>query len=67
MQDDNRFLKINFEEPKNSLNQNTMDAVHVLFYSEKNVLIQEDVSFLVNSTLLGKPKKNYARRTNLAS
>ena len=36
MQDENRFLKINFEEPKKSFKQNTMDTVHVWFYSEKN-------------------------------
>jgi len=46
MQDENRFLKINFEEPSNFLNQDAMDEVHVLFYSEKNVLLshffQED-------------------------
>ena len=41
MQDENRFLKINFEEPKNSLKQNIMDAVHVLFYSEKNLLLSQ--------------------------
>ena len=41
MQDENRFLKINFEDYKNSLNQNTMDAVHVLFYSEKNLLLSQ--------------------------
>ena len=59
MQDDNRFLKINFEEPKTSLNQNAMDAVHVLFYSEKNVLLsqglQEDKilsSFLKNNIII---------------
>ena len=46
MQDENRFLKINFEEPSNSINKDAMDEVHVLFYSEKNVLLshffQED-------------------------
>ena len=59
MQDDNRFLKINFEEPKNSLNQNTMDAVHVLFYSEENVLLSQGFhedkilsSFLKNNIII---------------
>ena len=46
MQDENRFLKINFEEPSNSINKDAMDEVHVLFYSEKNMLLshffQED-------------------------
>ena len=46
MQDENRFLKINFEEPSNFLNQDAIDEVHVLFYSERNVLLshfcQED-------------------------
>ena len=41
MQDENRFLKINFEEPNNFVNQNIMDAVHVLFYSEKNLLLSQ--------------------------
>ena len=41
MQDEKRFLKINFEEPDNSLNQNTIDAVQVLFYSEKNLLLSQ--------------------------
>jgi len=41
MQDEKRFLKINFEEPDNSLNKNTIDAVHVLFYSEKNLLLSQ--------------------------
>ena len=59
MQDDNRFLNINFEEPKNSLNQNTMDAVHVLFYSEENVLLSQGFhedkilsSFLKNNIMI---------------
>ena len=39
MQNEKRFLKINFEEPDKSLNQNIIDAVHVLFYSEKNSLL----------------------------
>ena len=41
MPDQKRFLKINFEEPDNSFNQNTIDAVHVLFYSEKNLLLSQ--------------------------
>ena len=38
MQDKKRFLKINFEEADNFLNLNPNDIVHVLFYSEKNLL-----------------------------
>ena len=41
MQDEKRFLKINFEEPDNSLNQSIIDTVHVLFYSEKNLLLSQ--------------------------
>ena len=41
MQDEKRFLKINFEEPDNSRNENTIDAVQVLFYSEKNFLLSQ--------------------------
>ena len=41
MQDEKRFLKINFEELDNSLNQNRIDSVHVLLYSEKNLLLSQ--------------------------
>ena len=56
MQDEKRFLKINFEEPDNSSNLNAIDTVHVLFYSEKNLpllkLFEKDKvlsSFLVKN------------------
>ena len=41
MQDEKRFLKINFEEPHNPINLDIIDAVHVLFYSEKNFLLSQ--------------------------
>ena len=62
MQDENRFLKINFEEPNNSLNQNTMDAVHVLFYSEKNLLLSH--FFQEDNTLSSFLKKNITINTS---
>ena len=39
MQDDNRFLKINFEEPKNSLNQNTMMQSMYYLFRKKCVIV----------------------------
>ena len=39
MQDEKRFLKINFQEPDNLIDLDINGAVHVLFYSEKNLLL----------------------------
>ena len=58
MQDEKRFLKINFEEPDNSLNQNTIETVQVLFYSEKNLLLSQ--FFQKDKILSSFLKKNIA-------
>ena len=41
MQDQKRFLKINFEEPDKLPNLDINDAIQVLFYSEKNLLLSK--------------------------
>ena len=56
MQDKKRFLKINFEEPNIPLYLNFDDAIHVLFYSEKNLLISN--FFEQDKTLSSFLKKN---------
>ena len=56
MQDEKKFLKINFEELKTVANFNNSEDVHVLFYSEKNELLSQN--FLNDKNLMLFLKKN---------
>ena len=41
MQNKNRFIKINFEKINQNLELSSKNIIHILFYSEKNILISE--------------------------
>jgi leucyl aminopeptidase len=56
MQDEKRFLNIDFEEQDNSIKTIKVDEVHVLFYSEKNDLLSKNLS--INKNLLSFLKNN---------
>ena len=61
MQDKNRFIKINFEKPNDQIKLNINKIIHILFFTEKNILLSEGMekyidllkflkSFLINKT-----------------
>ncbi len=39
MQEKNRFIKINFEKPDNHIVLNNNNIIHILFFTDKNILI----------------------------
>ena len=41
MQDKNRFIKINFEKADDQIKLNKNKVIHILFYTEKNILLSE--------------------------
>ena len=58
MQDKNRFIKINFEKPDDQIKLNKNKVIHILFFTEKNILLSEgmdkyiDLSNFLNSFLM---------------
>ena len=44
MQDKNRFIKVNFEKPDDQIQLNKNKVIHVLFFTEKNILLSDGMN-----------------------
>ena len=62
MQDKNRFIKINFQKPDDQIELNQNKVIHILFFTEKNIILSKGLekyfdlskflkSFLINNSV----------------
>jgi leucyl aminopeptidase len=69
MQDKNRFIEIKFEKPDGKIELKRKKVVHVIFFSEKNILLSEgmekyiDLSNFLKSFLIGNTSNNLIVRS----
>ena len=73
MQNKNRFIKIDFKNPDDAIQLNKKKIIHVLFFTDKNIIISKgmdnhvDLSKFLKSFLINNPSNNIVVRSEKGS